>query len=61
MTDIGKKYKIKDFQLKQLKIDIMKGVRLDAFGNYQCGCAINPKFSTINKLCSYHQKRIQNG
>ena len=60
MTDIGKKYKISEFKLKELKMQIMKGYRINAFGDYECGCAINPKFNTINKLCKIHQRVIQN-
>ena len=53
------KFKITEFESRKLKAEIMRDTRLDDFGNYACGCAINPKFSTINKLCNKHKDWIR--
>jgi len=53
-------YKATQKQLDDIKEDILKGTKLDEFGNYECGCALNPRYGTINKMCSHHSRGIEN-
>ena len=54
------RYKATQRQLDDIKEHIIKGVKLDEFGNYECGCALNPRYGTINKMCSHHSRGIEN-
>jgi|APSaa5957512535_1039671.scaffolds.fasta_scaffold06084_11 hypothetical protein len=52
-------FKATQKQLDIIKKKIMQGEKLDDYGNYKCGCAINPRFHLINKMCSKHQSEIE--
>lgn len=39
---------------------IIKGTgQCDEYGNYSCGCSINPKHNTISGMCNMHKLMIE--
>lgn len=53
------RYNATQKQLDAIKEDIAKGKKLNDFGDYECGCSLNPKFLTINKMCDKHSRMIE--
>jgi hypothetical protein len=52
------KFKATQQQLDVIKEDILKGSKLNDHGDYSCGCSLNPRFQTINKMCDRHSRMI---
>lgn len=53
------RYQSTQKELDALKESIMSGKKLNDFGDYECGCSINPKYKLIGKLCAKHQGSIK--
>lgn len=53
------KYEATQEELDTIKAEILKGKKLNDYGDYECGCSLNPRYALINKMCNKHQRMIK--
>lgn len=53
------KFKSTQTKMNSIKTDIKKGKKLNDFGDYECGCALNPYYGTLNRLCTKHSRMVE--